>query len=234
MIATLPPIGSDDLAHSHTFILKNTQPEVTQLRWRSRKKHVELSCQSTRPIVWTRLFVINCTFQQCERVFFGSLFCESSNRSRICWVVLSTRSHSGRKHLHSKPADCERLTHFILNSFTAPFHCLCLEMRTTLFLLHAISCFCLVSATLSKKDAKKSHKAADAEVSITSGVYLEISVSCVLQVKQALVCLPDISLGLPDCPESGRSPLCSTCHVCSHEYYCYLSLKCSVNFDLTV
>ncbi|KAG8012699.1 Chitinase domain-containing protein 1 [Nibea albiflora] len=33
-------------------------------------------------------------------------------------------------------------------------------MRTTLFLLHAISCCCwLVSATLSKTDAKKSHKA---------------------------------------------------------------------------
>ncbi|KAM6926857.1 chitinase domain-containing protein 1-like [Lycodopsis pacificus] len=38
-------------------------------------------------------------------------------------------------------------------------------MRTTLFLLHAISCCCLlVSATLSKTDAKKSHKA-DTETS---------------------------------------------------------------------
>ncbi|TMS05253.1 Chitinase domain-containing protein 1 [Larimichthys crocea] len=37
-------------------------------------------------------------------------------------------------------------------------------MRTTLFLLHAISCCWLVSATLSKTDAKKSHKA-EAETS---------------------------------------------------------------------
>ncbi|XP_010769757.1 chitinase domain-containing protein 1 [Notothenia coriiceps] len=46
-------------------------------------------------------------------------------------------------------------------------------MRTTLFLLHAISCFCLVSATLSKKDAKKSHKAADAETSLSELSVLE-------------------------------------------------------------
>eukprot|EP00064_Thunnus_orientalis_P006198 superscaffoldBa00000636_g6214 len=37
-------------------------------------------------------------------------------------------------------------------------------MKTTLFLLHAISCCWLVSATLSKTDAKKSHKA-EAETS---------------------------------------------------------------------
>lgn len=37
------------------------------------------------------------------------------------------------------------------------------EMRATLFVLHAISCCCLVSATLSKSDAKKPHRA-EAEV----------------------------------------------------------------------
>lgn len=37
-------------------------------------------------------------------------------------------------------------------------------MKTTLFLLHAISCYWLAGATLSKTDAKKPHKA-EVEVS---------------------------------------------------------------------
>lgn len=61
------------------------------------------------------------------------------------------------------------LTRVILTApglvFTAFSRCFCvLEMRTTLFLLHAIACCWLVSATLSKTDAKKPHKA-EAEVS---------------------------------------------------------------------
>uniref|UniRef100_A0A672GCB7 Chitinase domain-containing protein 1 n=1 Tax=Salarias fasciatus TaxID=181472 RepID=A0A672GCB7_SALFA len=41
-------------------------------------------------------------------------------------------------------------------------------MRTTLVLLHAVSCCCLVSATLSKTDAKKSLKTSPAELSVLS------------------------------------------------------------------
>lgn len=55
-------------------------------------------------------------------------------------------------------------------------------MRTTLFLLHAISCCWLGSATLSKTDVKKSHKA-EAEVSNLKWVW------AVRSYKSSSVCL---------------------------------------------
>lgn len=80
----------------------------------------------------------------------------------ICEISFRQEAHT----LHTRRPELTRVIRTASGLvFTALslFFCV-LEMRTTLFLLHAIACCWLVSATLSKTDAKKPHKA-EAEVS---------------------------------------------------------------------
>lgn len=109
-----------------------------------------------------------------KRVVFSSSNCyvsvvwgESLWRvwSSVCWCLIE------QIFVRQEAAESE-LTRFRFHRFTTLlFTALIWKMRTTLFLLHAISCTLLVGATLSKTDSKKSHKA-DAEVSGVCVLYL--------------------------------------------------------------
>ncbi len=98
-------------------------------------------------------------------------------------------------------------------------------MRTTLFLLYAISCCWLVSATLSKTDVKKSHKA-EAEVSHFRALPWNGSELCFVSTPRSLYLLSGLSPDLPEFSRFRKRPFIHTCLVLSKWWWSNWNLFC--------